>query len=101
MFFSAFSLLKEAGRDGHCDNVVKGVSSCRNSEAANGEQNRKIDPRDRPKNELCHVERVGLIWPAAEEINVVMRAEQRRRDKNRKYDRVLVRKPEDILKQQH
>lgn len=76
--FSAFSLLKKAGRDRDGHDVVEGVSSGGDSEPPNGKENREVDSCNRPKNKHCRVERIRLVWPAAEEVNVVMRAEKRR-----------------------
>jgi len=96
-----FQLLKKTRRDGDRNDVVEGVSAGTNSEAADCKQGRKIHSRDGPKNKLRQVERVLGIRAAGYKIYVVMRAEQRRRNDNGKYDRVLVRESQDVLKQQH
>ena len=78
--------------------VVKGVCSGCNSEAANCEKNGKIYTCYCSKSEPYRVKRIICIWLSAEQIYMVMCTEQSCRYEDRKYDGILMCKPEHILK---
>ncbi len=89
-----YNLTAEKNRINNSGNdIVKGVSSGCNTEAANCKQNRKVYSCYRSKCELYRIKRVIGIWLSAEQIYMMMCAEQRRRNEDRKYDRILMSKP--------
>ena len=83
------------------NNIVKGVRPGGDAKAADSEKNCEINTCDCAKAELRPAKRGPLIQLAAEKIYMMMCAEKRRRNEHRKYDRVRMIKPEDVLEQYH
>ena len=78
-------------------NVVKCVCSGGYGKPANREQHSEINTRNRSKAEYDQFEWVGRIMLSAEEIDMVMSAEQRGRKQNRYYNRGTGVDPKKIL----
>ena len=94
-------LLKEACRNRDGDDIVGGVRSRGNSKAANGIEGREINPGHGSEGELREIERIRNVRLPAEEIDVVIGAEQRSRNKHRQHNRAAVGKPQYVMKQEH
>ena len=72
------------------NNIVKGMRSGRNAKTANSEKSREVNTGYRPKNKLCHIEWIDRVEPPTEEVNMVVRAKQGRRNEDRKHNGIGV-----------
>ena len=85
----------------NCNNIVKGMSSGSNSKTTNCKKDCKINPCDCSKSKLRKIKRIYSIRLPTEKIYMVVRAKQRCRNENRKYNRITMVQSKNILKKQH
>lgn len=96
-----FLLLKEANIDKNGYNIVKGVSAGCNPKTPNRIECSEINACNCPETKLSPVEWSRRCELPVEENYMMMRAEQRRRYKDRKYNGTLLTHSQYVLKQNH